>query len=151
MAVWEQALRDAVAGGSGELTTRHVLLALLAVQGGVAERVVQEVGTRSPAWLRGLLLSKVRRDGKGTPQPVELTDSVKGIVRRLHKQFQQDGVPAGELETLQAAVADESSRTIVELLQKLGCDRARLSEVIEKVGKGPEKGTSPASGSFRSE
>jgi hypothetical protein len=146
-AVWIQALRDAVAGGSGELTTRHLLLALLAVEEAVAERVVGHLGA-DPAWLRGKLIRKVRPERPAGPRPVTPSDAIKETVQRLWKGHREHGGLAGEADIFRAALGDGRSVTVKEFLADLKCDRDHLLPVLEEIAKGPRVQTNPSSGNF---
>jgi hypothetical protein len=126
------------------LTTRHLLLALLTVEDGVAERVVEYLGSDA-AWLRGKLINRVRQKPPTGPRPVTPTDAVKETVQRLWKGHAlAHGVLAEEADVFRAALGDDRSTTTAEFLRALKCDHNRLLQALDEIDRSAPIQTKPS-------
>ena len=143
-----QAIREAVIGGRGELTTRHLVLALLGVEGGATDRTVRQLGA-DPAWLRGKLIRKVRPERPVESKPVVPSDAVTATIKRLWNDCVLDqSILVGEAEIFRGAILDKQSVTIREFLRDLQFDQRALLRTLDAVARHPAVQTDPSSGGF---
>jgi len=134
--VFQASLEYAKFSKIGRLTTRHILLALLAREDSVTFGLVSHLGGNVDRMIKEIS-DNIERE----PQPaskVEPTASVRGIVTGLEKVYSAEALEEfddGRILEVALALAPESV-TMAELLEDLQCDKEQLLQVIIEVRVG---------------
>ena len=120
----------------GQLTTRHILLALLELENGISAEAISHLGGNVERIAEGI--SNSIENAPGLLRRVEPTVSVRAIVQSLEdlcSNERLDRLDDGRI--LQVALEREpESVTIAELLSDLQCDKEQLLQAIVQVRAG---------------